>query len=66
MQVWGAGNVFTAARLARKICARGRRMTSEWPVVEIRGADHVSCIVMPQFREEIAALLKKNENSGPR
>ncbi|HXY35819.1 MAG TPA: hypothetical protein VEI07_16415 [Planctomycetaceae bacterium] len=40
-------------------------MTSEWPVVEIRGADHVSCIVMPQFREEITAWLKKNENSGP-
>jgi hypothetical protein len=32
----------------------------DWPVVEIKGAKHISCIFKPQFREEIAAWLKKN------
>jgi pimeloyl-ACP methyl ester carboxylesterase len=32
----------------------------DWPVVEIRDADHISCILKPQFREEIAAWLKKH------
>ena len=29
-------------------------------MVEIKGANHISCILKPQFREEIAAWLKKN------
>src|SRR5262249_55163514 len=32
----------------------------DWPVIEIKDANHLSCIVRPQFREEIAAWLKKN------
>jgi pimeloyl-ACP methyl ester carboxylesterase len=37
-----------------------REVRKDWPVVEIRDADHISCILKPQFREEIAAWLKKN------
>jgi pimeloyl-ACP methyl ester carboxylesterase len=32
----------------------------DWPVVEIKDADHLTCVIKPQFREEIAARLKKN------
>jgi pimeloyl-ACP methyl ester carboxylesterase len=32
----------------------------DWPVVEIRQANHLSCIAREQFREEVAAWLKKN------
>ncbi len=32
----------------------------DWPVVEIKDANHISCISKPQFKEEIAAWLKKN------
>jgi hypothetical protein len=32
----------------------------DWPVVEIKGANHISCIFKQQFREAIAAWLKKN------
>jgi pimeloyl-ACP methyl ester carboxylesterase len=32
----------------------------DWPVVEIPDANHLTCPFKPQFREEIAAWLKKN------
>jgi pimeloyl-ACP methyl ester carboxylesterase len=32
----------------------------DWPVTEIKDGDHLTCIIRPQFREEIAAWLKKN------
>jgi pimeloyl-ACP methyl ester carboxylesterase len=32
----------------------------DWPVIEIKDANHFTCIMRPQFREEIAAWLKKN------
>jgi len=32
----------------------------DWPVIEIKNANHISCIMKPQFREEIATWLKKN------
>jgi pimeloyl-ACP methyl ester carboxylesterase len=37
-----------------------QKVRKEWPVVEIKDADHFSCIVQPQFREEIAAWVRKN------
>jgi pimeloyl-ACP methyl ester carboxylesterase len=37
-----------------------RQVRRDWPVTEIKGANHITCIVKPQFREEIAAWLKKN------
>ena len=33
---------------------------SDWKVVDIEGANHISCIMKPKFREEIAAWLKQN------
>jgi pimeloyl-ACP methyl ester carboxylesterase len=36
------------------------KVRKDWPVVEIKDADHLSCVLKPQFREEIAAWLKKN------
>ncbi|HVW01545.1 MAG TPA: alpha/beta hydrolase [Planctomycetaceae bacterium] len=32
----------------------------DWKVVEIEGANHISCILKPRFREEIAEWLKQN------
>lgn len=32
----------------------------DWPIVEIMGGDHISCILKPQFKEELASWLKKN------
>jgi pimeloyl-ACP methyl ester carboxylesterase len=37
-----------------------KKVRSEWPVVEIKDGNHLSCIMKQQFREEIAAWLKKN------
>jgi len=32
----------------------------DWPVIDIKDPDHITCILKQQFREEIAAWLKKN------
>jgi pimeloyl-ACP methyl ester carboxylesterase len=37
-----------------------KKVRKDWAVVEIADGDHLSCILRPQFREEIAAWLKKN------
>jgi pimeloyl-ACP methyl ester carboxylesterase len=37
-----------------------RPVRKDWPVIEIKDANHLSCVIKPQFREEIAAWLKKN------
>jgi pimeloyl-ACP methyl ester carboxylesterase len=37
-----------------------QKVRKDWPMVEIKDANHISCILKPQFREEIAAWLKKN------
>ena len=37
-----------------------KKVRKDWPVVEIKGANHLTCIVKDQFREDIAAWLKKN------
>jgi pimeloyl-ACP methyl ester carboxylesterase len=39
-----------------------KKVRSDWPVTEIKGGDHLSCIIKPQFRDELAAWLKKNSN----
>lgn len=36
------------------------KVRRDWTVTEIKDANHLSCILKPQFREEIAAWLKKN------
>jgi pimeloyl-ACP methyl ester carboxylesterase len=42
------------------------RLRKDWPVIEIKDANHVTCILRPQFREEIATWLKKNKGAkGP-
>lgn len=33
---------------------------SDWPVVEIADAGHITCVAKPEFREEIAAWIRKN------
>jgi pimeloyl-ACP methyl ester carboxylesterase len=41
-----------------------KRVRKDWPVVEIKGGDHVFCIAKPQFREELKKWLdaqKKKE-----
>jgi pimeloyl-ACP methyl ester carboxylesterase len=37
-----------------------QKVRKDWPVIEIKDANHITCILKPQFREEIAAWLKKN------
>jgi pimeloyl-ACP methyl ester carboxylesterase len=37
-----------------------KKVRNDWPVVEVEGANHITCILKPRFREEIAAWLKKN------
>src|SRR5262249_18816465 len=37
-----------------------QKVRKDWEVVEIKDGDHLSCIVKPRFKEEIAAWVKKN------
>lgn len=37
-----------------------RKVRKDWPVVGIKDGNHLTCIVKPQFKDEIAAWLKKN------
>lgn len=37
-----------------------QNVRKDWPVVEIKDANHLNCVLLPQFREEIAVWLKKN------
>jgi pimeloyl-ACP methyl ester carboxylesterase len=37
-----------------------QKVRKDWPVIEIKDADHLTCVLKPQFREEIATWLKKN------
>jgi pimeloyl-ACP methyl ester carboxylesterase len=37
-----------------------QQVRKDWSVVEIKDANHLTCIFKPQFQEEIAAWLKKN------
>jgi pimeloyl-ACP methyl ester carboxylesterase len=37
-----------------------RKVRKDWPVVEVPDGDHVTCILRPRFREEIATWLRKN------
>jgi hypothetical protein len=36
------------------------KVCPSWPVIEIKDANHITCIMKRQFQEEIAAWLKKN------
>lgn len=36
------------------------KVRNDWPVIDIKDANHITCILKPSFREEIAAWLKKN------
>ena len=36
-----------------------RRVRKDWPVVAIKDADHITCIVKPQFKEEIQKWLAR-------
>ena len=37
-----------------------QQVRKDWPVIEIKDANHLTCIFKQQFREEMAAWLKKN------
>jgi pimeloyl-ACP methyl ester carboxylesterase len=36
-----------------------KKVRKDWPVVEIKGANHISCIWQPQFQEELKKWLDK-------
>ena len=38
-----------------------RKARPDWPVVEIKNAGHLSCVIKPEFKTEIAEWLKKND-----
>ena len=37
-----------------------QKVRKDWPVVEIKDANDITCILKRQFREEIAAWVRKN------
>jgi pimeloyl-ACP methyl ester carboxylesterase len=37
-----------------------QEVRKDWTVTEIKGGNHLTCILKPQFRDEIVAWLKKN------
>jgi pimeloyl-ACP methyl ester carboxylesterase len=37
-----------------------KKVRKDWPVVEIPGGDHITCILKPEFRDEMARWLTKN------
>jgi pimeloyl-ACP methyl ester carboxylesterase len=37
-----------------------RPVRPDWPVVEIQGGNHITCVFKQQFREEIAAWIRKH------
>ncbi|HWO00686.1 MAG TPA: alpha/beta fold hydrolase [Blastocatellia bacterium] len=37
-----------------------QQVLTDWPVVEIKGAGHLNCIVKPQFKEAIGAWLSRH------
>jgi pimeloyl-ACP methyl ester carboxylesterase len=37
-----------------------QQVRKDWPVVQIEDGNHITCILRPQFRDEIAAWLKKH------
>jgi pimeloyl-ACP methyl ester carboxylesterase len=39
------------------------KLRKDWPVIEIQGANHITCIAQREFREEIATWLKKNKSA---
>lgn len=39
---------------------------SDWPIVEIKGGNHLNCIVKPEFQESIAIWLKKQTAQSSR
>ena len=36
------------------------KLRQDWRIIEIENANHISCIVKPQFQNEIAAWLRRN------
>jgi hypothetical protein len=43
-----------------------RPVRNDWPVVEIVEAGHLDCITKKQFRDEIAARMRKNSGTAGR
>lgn len=37
----------------------------DWTVVDVKDGNHITCIIKPQFKEEIAAWIKKNTAPPP-
>jgi pimeloyl-ACP methyl ester carboxylesterase len=37
-----------------------KKIRKDWPIVEIADADHFTCIIRPQFKEEIGKWVRKN------
>lgn len=38
-----------------------KKIRADWPVAEIKDAGHLSCLIKPQFKEEIAAWVNQND-----
>jgi pimeloyl-ACP methyl ester carboxylesterase len=36
------------------------KVQKDWPIVEVKDGNHITCIMRPQFRDEIVTWLKKN------
>ena len=40
------------------------RVRTDWPIVEIKDAGHLNCVVKPEFKEAIAAWLLKHRSGA--
>jgi pimeloyl-ACP methyl ester carboxylesterase len=47
--------------LIRKLYVESaKKARPDWPVTDIKNGDHITCILQPDFKEAIAAWVKKN------
>jgi pimeloyl-ACP methyl ester carboxylesterase len=40
------------------------KVRSDWPIVEIKDANHINCILKEQFQDEIVGALKRHASAG--
>jgi hypothetical protein len=38
-----------------------QRVRKDWPIIAIKDADHITCILKPQFKEEIQTWLAQHK-----
>jgi hypothetical protein len=47
--------------LKKKYVEPMTELHKDWPVIDVKDANHISCVAKTQFKDELAAWLKKNK-----